>query len=96
MKVPFLGDITIHKFTKGTVTVLASAVGGDDVTLYKFSGDECGQATLDKKYESYAVKFAGLKEGTCSGVGYSVADGTKTLKVPVLGDITIKKFKKGR
>jgi len=96
MKVPFLGDITIHKFTKGTVTVLASAVGGDDVTLYKISGDECGQATLDKKYESYAIKFAGLKEGTCSSVGYSVADGTKTLKVPVLGDITIKKFKKGR
>merc|ERR1719331_3252810 len=94
MKVPVLGDITISKFKKGTVTLLAAAVKGDDVTLYKISGDECGQATLDKKYESYAIKFAGLKEGTCASVGYSVADGTKTMKVPVLGDITIAKFKK--
>ena len=64
------------------------------MTLYKVKGDGCGQATLDKKYESYAVKFAGLKEGTCASVGYSVPDGSKTIKVPVLGDIKIAEFKK--
>jgi hypothetical protein len=65
-----------------------------DATLYKVSGDECGQSTLDAKYASYAEKFAGLKEGTCASVGYTVADGTQTMKVPVIGDITISKFKK--
>jgi len=63
-------------------------------SLYKISGDECGQATLDSKYASYAEKFAGLSAGTCASQGYTVADGTQTLKVPVLGDLTISKFKK--
>merc|ERR1712070_235646 len=67
-----------------------------DVTLYKVDkdGDEVGQATLDAKYEKAAVAFAGLKEGTCASQGYTVADGTQTMKVPVLGSITISKFKK--
>lgn len=69
---------------------------GDEVTLYKISGAECGQATLDKKYESYAVKFAGLQEGTCASVGYTVADGTKSINVPVLGKITVATFKKSQ
>ena len=66
----------------------------DDATLYKISGSECGQATLDAKYASYAEKFAGLSEGTCASQGYTVADGSTPLKVPVLGQITISKFKK--
>jgi len=65
----------------------------DETTLYKISGGECGQATLDSKYASYAEKFAGLTEGTCAAQGYTVGDGAQTLKVPVLGDITIAKFK---
>jgi len=88
-------DVTIAtKGEAGEVTMLGSESGGNDVTLYKVKGDGCGQATLDKKYESYAVKFAGLKEGTCASVGYSVPDGSKTIKVPVLGDIKIAEFKK--
>ena len=65
--------------------------GGDiGCTLYRISGGECGQATLDKKYESAAIKFSGLKEGTCKGEGYTIPDGTKTIKVPIIGDITLK------
>jgi len=90
LKVPVLGEITIAKFKKATVTELADA----QTTLYKISGGECGQATLDSKYASYAEKFAGLTEGTCAAQGYTVADGTQTLNVPVLGEITIAKFKK--
>jgi len=75
---------------QATVTELA----GNETTLYKISSGECGQATLDSKYASYAEKFAGLSEGSCTTQGYTVADGTQTLKVPVLGDITIAKFKK--
>lgn len=65
-----------------------------DVTLYKLSGGECGQATLEKKYESYAIRFAGLKEGTCKAEGYTIQDGSQTLQVPVLGEIAIAKFKR--
>jgi hypothetical protein len=74
--------------------VATSPQPASDVTLYKISGSECGQATLDSKYASYAIKFAGLKEGTCADQGYTVADGTQSLKVPVLGSISIAKFKK--
>jgi cathepsin L len=66
----------------------------DDVTLYKVSNDECGEATLDAKYEKQAEQFAGLTEGTCSSVGYTVAAGTKTLTVPVVGQVTVSVFKK--
>jgi len=92
MKVPVIGDITISKFKKATYDL--ASTNEADATLYKVSGDECGQSTLDAKYASYAEKFAGLKEGTCASVGYTVADGTQTMKVPVIGDITISKFKK--
>lgn len=63
-------------------------------TLFKIAEGQCGQATLDAKYASAAEKFAGLQEGTCASQGFTVADGTKTLKVPVLGSITVSLFKK--
>merc|ERR1712166_782308 len=76
-------------------TCQATGLDADAQTsLYKISGGECGQATLDSEYASYAEKFAGLTEGTCAAQGYTVGDGAQTLKVPVLGDITIAKFKK--
>jgi len=64
------------------------------VTLYKLSDGECGQATIDKKYEEEAEKFAGLIEGTCPSVGYTIEDGTTTITVPFLGKITVAKYKK--
>jgi len=69
-------------------------LAGDETTLYKISDGECGQATILNKFVSYAEKFAGLSPGACPAQGYTVADGIQTLKVPVLGDITIAKFKK--
>merc|ERR1712166_676234 len=75
-------------------TCQATGLDADAQTsLYKISGGDCGQATLDSEYASYAEKFAGLTEGTCAAQGYTVGDGAQTLKVPVLGDITIAKFK---
>jgi len=88
LKVPVLGDITIAKFKKATMTELAS----DQTTLYKISDGECSEVWLDSKYASYAEKFAGLTEGNCTAQGYTVADGTQTLKVPVL--LEGAKFKK--
>merc|ERR1711998_44491 len=83
----YLVNVTMK--TKGKAMVEAV---NDDVTLYKIDGAECGQATLEGKYAPYAEKFAGLKEGTCAAQGYSNADGTQTLNVPVLGKITVSKF----
>ena len=78
---------------KSTRDITAWSAPNDDVTLYKVSGDECGQATIDSKYESEAKAFGGLTDGTCASVGYTIADGTQTLHVPVIGDIIISKFK---
>jgi len=66
----------------------------DMVTLFKVSGGDCGQATLASKYATYAEKFAGLEVGSCASQGYTVSAGDKTIKVPVLGDITIATFTK--
>merc|ERR1711907_449239 len=65
-----------------------------DAVLYKVQGNECGQVTIDAKYAPEAEKYAGLKEGTCSSAGFTVADGTKSIKVPVLGNVNVSKFKK--
>lgn len=88
LHIPVLGDLTIR--------AVQTAVGSpdNDVTLYKISGGECGQATLDEKYAKYAKAFAGLADGNCASQGYTVVDGTQSLNVPVLGKITIAKFKK--
>jgi len=72
-----------------------NVLGSDEmVTLYELAHNLCGEAVLAKKYEYYAEKFASLKEGTCASVGYSVADGEKDIKVPVIGEIKIELFAK--
>eukprot|EP00966_Prymnesium_polylepis_P109124 2525172-Prymnesium_polylepis.1 len=66
-------------------------------SLYEIADDaaSCGQSTLDCKYASYAKAFQkGLKDGTCSTQGYTVAGSTKTISVPFLGDITITTYTK--
>jgi len=45
---------------------------------------------VTRKYEKLVPKSVGLKEGTCKGEGYTIPDGTKTIKVPIIGDITLK------
>jgi len=65
-------------------------------TLYTLqTPPDCGQVDIPSQYAKQAMAFdKNLKEGTCASVGYTVADGTVTKKVPVLGTLTIKKFKK--
>merc|ERR1711959_251183 len=56
---------------------------------------DCDQVDIPSQYADKARAFdKNLKEGTCASVGYTVADGTTTKTVPVLGKLTIKKFKK--
>jgi hypothetical protein len=92
-----LFPVNVIQVVKGEVHALgaaAAAVPQADVTLYKISGDMCGQVALDSKYAAPAEKFAALKEGTCASQGFTVAAGTKTVKAPVLGDITVHEYKK--
>jgi len=91
-QVPVIGSVTVHKYSKAAE--IETVAVGSDVTLYKISGDECGESTLDAKYESAAISFAGLKKGTCAAEGYTVDDGTTNEKVPVIGSVTVHKFKK--
>merc|ERR1712232_1419296 len=85
--------VTIKKFKKSL------DVNGDTTTVYTLEGvakaGDCGQVDLPSADVKPAQKVdKNLKVGTCASVGYSVADGTTTKKVPVLGTLTISKFKK--
>merc|ERR1719453_2566596 len=93
-KVPVIGTLTIQKFKKAMFDST-----GANTTMYTLeqaatSGD-CGQVDIPSVDMKPAQVFdKNLKVGTCASVGYSVADGTISKKVPVLGTLTIKKFKK--
>merc|ERR1719238_2330229 len=67
----------------------------DTCSLYAISGDTCGQSDLDCKYTTYAKAFQkDLKDGKCADQGYTKQTGTKTIKVPVIGDITVTEYSK--
>jgi hypothetical protein len=68
----------------------------DQTTLYTLEKPpDCDEVAIDSKYAAKAMAFdKNLKEGTCKSVGYTVADGTVTKKVPFLGSLTIHKYKK--
>ena len=76
------------------VSVHAEVEAASLCTLYKIDKAECGQATLDCKYSPYAERFTPLQEGKCADVGYTAPDGKEALRVPVLGEITVEKFRK--
>merc|ERR1712039_914251 len=61
--------------------------------LYEVRGATCGQSELDCKYTKYAKDFQkGLQDGKCADQGYTKQTGTKTMHVPVVGDITITEY----
>jgi len=72
---------------------------GATTTVYTLeqvaSTGDCDQVDIPSQDVAAAQKVdKNLKAGTCASAGYSVADGTTTKKVPVLGTLTISKFKK--
>lgn len=56
--------------------------------------ETCGEKIIDKKYSSAAIAFAGLKEGDCPSLGFTKYFDDKGIKVPMLGELSIKIFKK--
>merc|ERR1712217_914029 len=89
INVPVIGDITVTEYSKASMMV------EDTCSLYQVSGDTCGQSDLDCKYTKYAKAFhKGLQDGKCADQGYTTQTGTKTLHVPVIGDITVTEYSK--
>mmetsp|Transcript_26165 Transcript_26165/g.55387 ORF Transcript_26165/g.55387 Transcript_26165/m.55387 type:complete len:346 (+) Transcript_26165:85-1122(+) len=64
------------------------------VTLHLVAKGECGEASLDQKFQALAEKFIGMRNGTCESEGYIAAKGSKDLEVPILGRVHVKLYKK--
>jgi hypothetical protein len=87
------------KLPPGVYTCDSETVGGAKTTLFTLeqasaTGD-CGQVDIpvvDVKAAQTVDK--NLKVGTCASAGYSMPDGKMEKKVPVLGLLTVDKFKK--
>jgi len=90
MKVPVVGEITVTKYTKPSEVAVS-----ESCSLFAIEDDVCGQSDLDCKYAPFAKKFKSeLKDGTCASQGYTVKGSTQTMKVPVVGEITVTKYTK--
>ena len=87
ISIPVVGSVSVAMYDN----VLAT---DETVKLYELAYNLCGETVISKKIESYAQKYASLKEGNCADQGYSVADGEKDLKIPFIGDIKIELFAK--
>merc|ERR1711865_369097 len=80
---------TIALLLVGLATASASqALLDGNTTIYKIGypkkGD-CGQSTCAPASCKFPEKFGGFKEGTCASVGYTVADGQQSVKIPIIG-----------
>merc|ERR1712110_574932 len=93
IKVPVIGDIIVTEYSKPSETV------EDTCALYAISDDgaSCGESDLDCKYTKYAKAFQKqLKDGKCADQGYTKETGTKTIKVPVIGNIVVTEYQAKR
>merc|ERR1712078_466710 len=83
----------LSKLLVGETVLLQSP--SSTCSLYEIADDTCNQSDIDCKYSPYAKKFQkGLQDGTCAEHGYSVKSGTKTMHVPVIGDIVVTTYTK--
>jgi len=53
----------------------------------------CAQADIPEQFLPYVSKF-GFEHGSCPDAGYTVEDGAKEVKIPMLGDITLALYSK--
>ena len=74
--------------------IVISMIHGTHLVSCMVQGD-CGQSSCAPADCKWPEKFGGFKEGTCASVGYTVADGTQTVKIPIIGkEQTYSLFKK--
>eukprot|EP00933_Yihiella_yeosuensis_P000653 TRINITY_DN10102_c0_g1_i1.p1 TRINITY_DN10102_c0_g1~~TRINITY_DN10102_c0_g1_i1.p1 ORF type:complete len:264 (+),score=88.45 TRINITY_DN10102_c0_g1_i1:81-872(+) len=100
MKVPQVGDMKFEVYGKkaSVVATATKALSGKDRSLYQLSGDvtdRCFQTEADsEKQEANAIAFGSLKKGTCKDQGYTEDEGSKTMKVPQVGDMKFEAYGK--
>jgi hypothetical protein len=92
--VPVLGQLTFRLFKKAAS--IFAAWSSTTTTVYTLEkAPLCAETDLPSEYVKAALSYdSNLKVGTCSGAGYTVADGSNTKTVPVLGQLTFRLFKK--
>ena len=74
-------------------TLFCKALNADQVTLYRtVEGHGCGQVAISSTYEKYAEDFAGFAVGDCADQGFKHSDGSKTLAIPIIGNVTMQLF----
>jgi len=61
--------------------------------FYKVSGDQCSQYTLKRQWTLYATTIGGFKVGTCWEHGYNVNEGSKEIRMPLIGKANVRFFK---
>jgi hypothetical protein len=78
------------------IASLASVIAAP-FTLHELSDDHslCSEATFHKDIPQATRTVEGLKDGSCSDFGFSVADGTQKIhSIPFLGEIAFANFKR--
>jgi hypothetical protein len=78
------------------IASLASVIAAP-FTLHELSDDHslCSEATFHKDIPQATRTVEGLKDGSCSDLGFSVADGTQKIhSIPFLGEIAFANFKR--
>jgi len=93
-QVPVLGNLTIRKFKKASIERFADTTTVYTLEQVEKTGD-CGEVDIP----TAAVGLAqgadkNLVVGHCADKSFTVADGAEVKQVPVLGNLTIRKFKK--
>jgi hypothetical protein len=75
-------------------SLFCKALATTGVTLYKeeFKNKICGQTTISGDYEKYLEEFGGFTVGKCADQGFTHEDGSKTVNVPIIGDITVELY----
>jgi len=62
--------------------------------MYKVVNGECAQTTIDRKFQNMTMVLAGLLPGSCAAEGFTEAEGSRELNVPLLGQVTLELYEK--
>jgi cathepsin B len=66
----------------------------DDTTVYIIEQTQCAQATLAAQYAQLLEQALHATLGTCASQGYTTAEGTKSITLPTVGEVTLSVFTK--
>jgi len=88
VQLPTVGEVTFSLFSKSVSSPL------DDTTVYVIEQTQCAQATLAAQYAALLEQALHAQAGTCNAQGYTTAEGTKSITLPTVGEVTLSVFTK--